>query len=103
MLDKIKWMWRVLRSKTFVVMTDRGAVVSIPLHDINTFENQLLMAAQAASLSDFKHRLEDLIGEHEDAIKLLSHRQSASKTAKTEKSGGTKVRKSTKSTKSKSL
>lgn len=73
--EKLKWAYRLLRSRTYVILTDKSSVVSIPLVNIEAMENQFLLAGQTASLQEFRSRLEDLIGEHEQAIALLARRQ----------------------------
>lgn len=96
--DKMKWVYRLLRSRTYVLLLDKGCVVNIPLTNINSFESTLLLSAQTAALYEFKSRLEGLIGEHEDAITLLAHRQGVQSKAAPKKSSssksGSKVRKS---------
>lgn len=79
-LKKLEWAYRLLRSRTYVVLTDKSAVVNIPLAKVDSFENSLLLAGQASSLATFKDKLEDLISEHEQAIRLLNHRQGGSYT-----------------------
>lgn len=95
-LEKLKWAYRLLRSRTFLVLTDKASVVSIPLVDIQAHESVFLLSAQTASLQEFKSRLEDLINEHEEAIQLLAYRKGVSKASSAKKSNGTKVRRSTK-------
>lgn len=101
-LRKLTWAYRLLRSRTYVLLTDKAAVVNIPLADVNTFENSMLLAGQAASIAEFMRRLEDLKGEHEQAIALIAHRQRHSRkstpVAKTGRGNAarTQVRKTTK-------
>jgi len=97
-LEKLKWAFRILNSDAYVVLTDRSAVVSIPLMNPDTIQNVILLSAQTASLNEFKDRLEDTIHEHENAIELLlrQRRQSTvhkknTKTTKTSKTKGNKV------------
>lgn len=70
-LEKLKWAFRILNSDAYVVLTDKSAVVNIPMMNPDSIQNVILLSAQTASLSEFKDRLEDSINEHEDAIKLL--------------------------------
>lgn len=99
-LEKLKWMYKLTRTKSFVVLTDKESVVSIPLIDIEQIENSFIISAQAAVLMDFKQRLEGVIGEHEDAIKLLAHRQGSKQTSGKKKTSARKTRKPTKKSKS---
>lgn len=96
MFEKLRWMIRFWKSRTYVVLLDREAVVSIPLTSVDSFENQFLLSAQTASLMEFKGRLEDVIREHEQAIQLLSHRQSVKQKAKKEARNSNNVQKTTK-------
>lgn len=96
MVEKLKWMLKFWKSRTYVVLLDREAVVSIPLTNVDSFENQFLLSAQTASLMEFKGRLEDVIREHEQAIQLLSHRQSVKRQAKREARNSNNVPKTTK-------
>ena len=72
MIDKLKWAYKLLRSNTYVVLTDKDSVVNIPLTKLDTFENIFLVSAQAASLKDFKNRLEGVIKEHGEVINHLA-------------------------------
>lgn len=100
LFDKLKWAYRLLFTRTFVILTDKSAAVSIPIVDPNAFESILLLTAQTHALMEFKSRLEDLIGEHEEAVKLLSRRQGVSGNSTPRKratsASKTKVRKTTK-------
>lgn len=75
LLDRLKWAARLLGTRTYVVLTDKGAAVSIPLTEIESMENQFLLTAQSETLKNFRSRLDDLIAEHEEAIALLMHRE----------------------------
>lgn len=100
-MDRLKWAFRLMRSKTYVVLTDKSSVVNIPITSLDSFENTLLLAAQTASLQEFASRLEDLISEHEQAIELIARRQgekpkASSKAKTTGNKSGSKVRKTAK-------
>ena len=82
MINKLTWIYRLLRSRSYMIILDKESMVSIPVMDINKLENQFLLGAQTASLMEFKVRLEDVIREHEEAIRLLSHRKSVKKASK---------------------
>jgi len=55
--QKLKWVYRLLRSRTYIILLDKSAVVNIPLINIDSFENQFLLGAQTSSLNDFRSRL----------------------------------------------
>lgn len=96
MVEKLKWAYKLLRSRSYVILTDKEAMVSIPLMDIEKFESQFLLGAQTASLLEFQTRLGDTIREHEEASRLLAHRQGVKRQAKEKVHGKSKVRKTTK-------
>ena len=73
-MDKLKWMYRLARTKTYVLATDKESVVSIPVIDLKAFDNILLLTSQKASLVEFHNRLGDLIKEHDKTVKLLTSR-----------------------------
>ncbi len=75
MFSKIGLAVSLLRSKTYVLLTDDKAVVSIPLVDMTKFDNILLLTAQAAALDEFQSRLADLALEHEQHVELLTNRK----------------------------
>lgn len=82
MFEKLKWVYKFFRSRTYVVILDRESAMNIKLLKPELFEDGFLLSAQTASLMEFKRRLEEAIDEHKDAIRLLSHRQGVNKTAK---------------------
>lgn len=96
-LERLKWALRILNSDTYVVLTDKSAVVNIPLMNPDSIQNVILLSAQTASLNEFKDRLEDTIHEHEDAIELLLRQRrqpyTRKKNAKTTSAGTTKTSK----------
>ena len=79
--SQIKWAFKILRTKTFIILTDTEAVVQIPLHEVDTMESRFLLIAQQSSLKEFNRRLQGVIEEHERAIKLLKHREKYAKKA----------------------
>lgn len=95
MFEKLKWVYKFLRSRTYVILLDKESAVNIPLMSLDSFESQFMLSAQTASLHQFKSRLEEVIREHEEAIKLLSHRQSVKQKAQTQANSKRKVQKTT--------
>lgn len=67
----IKWGWRVFRSKTFIVLTDKEACINIPLEDPENIDDLMVLLSQQASLNMFKDKLEKVSDDHEEAVKLL--------------------------------
>lgn len=95
MLERLKWALRVLRTRSYVVLTDTRSVVNIPMFDQETLDDQMILAAQTASLENFKTRLEDLIREHKEAVSLLSYRQKQARAARQSTVSKAKARKHT--------
>lgn len=69
-MERLKLAFSILRSKSYVVLTDAKAVISIPLMKVQDFNNILLLSAQTTALKGFQDRLAHLIKEHEQAIAL---------------------------------
>lgn len=92
--NQIKWAFKILRTKTFIILTDTEAVVQVPLHEVETMQSKFLLIAQQSSLKEFNRRLEEVIKEHEQAITLLKHREKYAKkgTKTTNKVRATKTR-----------
>lgn len=92
--EKLKWMYRIARSKSFVILTDGGSVINLPLANPKDITSGLVLTAQAASLAEFEIRLSDFRKAHEDAIEVL--RKEGAKPSKRQKkpTPGTTVRKS---------
>jgi hypothetical protein len=95
-MRKLLWAWRLLWTDTYVVLTDKAAVINVPSGDPDSYENIMLLAAQTAALQNFRFRLEDLVREHEEAVLLLTRRNEQKRTTR-----GTGVRKSPKKRSSK--
>ena len=71
-MEKLKLLWSLMRSKTYVVLTDTRAVVMIPLVDLKKFDSVLLLSAQTSALYSFREKLEALISEHEETVEMLT-------------------------------
>lgn len=94
--EKLRWAWKLLRSRAYVVVLDRDAGVFIPLFDVESFENQFLLASQRRALEEIKTRLEGVIKEHDVAAELLSHRKNGGVAEKGQAKDANKVRKASK-------
>lgn len=71
----IYWAWKVLFSRSFMVVTDNEAVCSIPLIDPDNVESVARLEFQATVLGKIKESLIRLEKEHKDAITLVKRRQ----------------------------
>lgn len=74
-MQKLRWIWRILWSRTYVIQTDTGSVINIPILELDSLEDAFIIAAQKAMLEDFADKLEALIGEHNEATKLITFRE----------------------------
>ena len=79
MLQKIKWAYRLLRTDSYVVLTDKQSVINLPIVDGDRIEDIVLMKVQIASLEDFSQKLLALIRGYKDAERLLMHRKNRGK------------------------
>lgn len=75
MLNKLTLAYKLMRSVSYVVLTDEVAVVHIPMLDPEKVQNVVILGSQSASLKVFRDRLNEVIKEHEHATKLLLHRK----------------------------
>lgn len=75
MLNKLTLVYKLLRSVSYVVLTDTTAVVHIPMMDLEKIQNTIILGSQRASLQEFKDRLDEVIKEHDRQTKLLQHRK----------------------------
>lgn len=76
MLNKLVLAYKLLRSSSYVVLTDSTAIVHIPpLMNPENIQNTIILGSQSASLKVFRDRLNGVIKEHEHATKLLLHRK----------------------------
>jgi hypothetical protein len=64
-MEKAKWVAELMRAKSFVLATDKGAVCNVPMADPYTMDSVVYLAAQHSSLVDFRDRLNRVIEEHE--------------------------------------
>lgn len=91
-MQKLQWIFRLIKSRTYVLLTDNGAVVSIPLTEVNTFKNYHLLAAQTASLQEFKVKLDEVITLHEQAIDRITGTKPKRTNKRKPNSNATRVR-----------
>lgn len=68
----LKWANRILRSKNFVVLTDKESVIYLDGIDPDSMSDLITLTAQASSLQVFTDRLQQLQKRHEKKIIELS-------------------------------
>lgn len=69
---KAKWAGKLLRSKHFVVLTDKESVVCLRGVNPDNINDFVVLTAQAAELEAFAEGLKDLIAKHDVAVRKLS-------------------------------
>lgn len=74
-MRRLRIIWDLLFSYTYVVLTDKNATIYIPLMDLDKMQNQVILGSQKASLKEFRDRLTEVIKEHDRQTKLLQHRK----------------------------
>lgn len=60
-----RWAKKLLRTQSFVVLTDTESVICFAGIDPNKFDDQLMLMSQLTVLKTFRNRLDDLIKKHE--------------------------------------
>lgn len=74
MIDKIKLAYQLFNTNTYILMTDKISVMSMPLVDVDAFSNTVLLSGQNYALHEMRNRIDEVIREHDIAIENL-HRQ----------------------------
>lgn len=69
------WARRIMKAKHFVVLTDKESIIYFRGLDPKNFDDVLMLSAQKAELNDFRHRLDKLIKDHEEAEEVLFQKQ----------------------------
>lgn len=73
MVRKLVALWSVLRTSTFIIVTDTKTIVHIPdWLDPKQGDNMLWLVAQRSSLQDIVRRLEKALQEHDKQVDKLS-------------------------------
>jgi hypothetical protein len=83
-ISKLQWIGKLLRTKNYVVLTDRSAVIRIAPTDRS---NVLLLASQQAQLVLYHEKLGELIGQYSKMID-----RSTSIAVRQAKSGAQKIK-----------
>lgn len=69
---KIRWASKLLKSKMFVILTEKESCIAIDGADPFSFTDALALAAQAAELEMFHESLGNLVKDHRNALAKLS-------------------------------
>lgn len=76
-LVRLRWAYRILRAKYFVVSTDKASVLVLDAVDPHRESNRLSLEAQSQELTMFLESLTKFIKDHEKAVKKILGRKYA--------------------------
>lgn len=71
---KIQWARRLVRSKYFVVLTDKGAAIGLDGVDPFSLDDTVAIKAQQQEIRKFHRELTRVIKEHDQAIDELTRK-----------------------------
>jgi hypothetical protein len=71
-LVRVRWAWRLLRAKYFVVLTDKASCFMLDVADPSLESDKLALHAQTAELQMFKNALDEAIKQHQEAVDNLT-------------------------------
>lgn len=71
---KARWASKIMRSKYFVVLTDKEAGMYLEGANPEDMNDQIALAAQVTELKDFSDRLKTLITDHNVILRKLGVR-----------------------------
>lgn len=74
-MHKLKALWELLWSYSYIILTDKNATIHIPMMDVNKMQDIIILGAQKSSLKEFRYQLDGVIKEHDRQAKLLLHRK----------------------------
>jgi hypothetical protein len=74
-MHKLKSIWELIWSYSYVVLTDKNAVIHIPMMDPSKIQDIMILGSQKSSLKEFRYQLDEVIKEHDRQTKLLLHRK----------------------------
>lgn len=76
---KLRWAWKLLRSKYFVILTDKESVIAMSGYDPKKFNDFLAVSAQTAAIDGFLESLKRLRKDHEKIVDSFSDATSVKK------------------------
>lgn len=71
---KLKWANKLLRSRYFVVLTDRESAIALDGVNPDKINDLLALTAQSSALMSFQERLGQLIKDHDKAATKLANK-----------------------------
>lgn len=72
-IERVKWAYKLLRAKAFIVATDKTAIVYMPYVNPYALESMVIIASQRAAIGQIIENLEGVMQEHSDRIEQLQH------------------------------
>lgn len=93
MFQKLRWALKVLRTESYIIITDSESICHIPLVDLTDIDNVLVLSSQTSQLlaimeqlalvsEEHKKRLEELLKLQEDAQKNIQANETQVKAGK---------------------
>lgn len=78
-LQKLLWAIRVLRSKSYIVLTDKEAVISLKIRPPETLEDVVVLESQLHCIKAFQSDLDELAKQFKTEVGLLRRRNRLAK------------------------
>lgn len=72
-LEKFRWIWKLLWSTAYMVATDRGAVVYIPYVDPYMIGNITMLTSQRIAIENMVEQLNDVLKEHDNQLERIKN------------------------------
>lgn len=74
MIEKLKWVRRLLHTKSYIIVVDGGGTCSIPISvDVMTEEDAAVLLAQSAILTDIMDELVKVAEAHKKRLQELTN------------------------------
>ena len=77
-----KWALRLLKSDSFVVLTDKASVMYLDVKDPRDIHSVFILMGQKAALSKFDKQLHTIMNDHDKAMRRLRSKHANSKATK---------------------
>lgn len=74
-MKKLRILWYLLISKSYIVVTDKAAISQMPILDPYSLGDVVIVGAQALALKEIRDELDEIITEHKLVIKNMSRRK----------------------------
>lgn len=71
MILNAKWALKLLRTKSFIIITDTEAICNIPLIDLEKLDNVVMLTAQTSQLLAIMEQLSDIGEKHKKRLEEM--------------------------------